>query len=125
LKEKKVKTRNKILVIDDLKTIRLSLQIGLGREGFSVDTAGSAEEGLSKFKNGKYDFVISDIGLPKMNGVTLATIIRELNQRVCIILISAYDFADYKKELKKIENCYQLGKPYETLNYETHPVLLR
>ncbi len=58
-----------ILVVDDEKNIRRTLRMVLEGEGFSVEDAGTAEEGLEKVEAGGIDLVILDIRLPSMSGL--------------------------------------------------------
>jgi len=103
----------KILVVDDQKNLRISLSIGLGREGFFVDSAKNAQTALVKLKEQYYDFVLTDIKMPDINGFVLATIIKELYPNINIILMSAYDFKDYNGKYVHLNECPKLSKPFE------------
>ena len=59
----------KILVIDDEKSIRKTLQEILEYEKHTVDLANEGTEGLEMFRNNKYDIVLCDIKMPKMDGI--------------------------------------------------------
>jgi len=103
----------KILVVDDQKNVRNSLSIGLGREGYLVDVAKNAQVALVKLKEGCYDFVLTDVKMPDINGFVLARIIKELYPDIHIILMSAYDFRDYEGKHQQLEKCPKLSKPFE------------
>ncbi len=103
----------KILVVDDQKNVRISLSIGLGREGYLVDVAKNTQAALEQLKEKHYDFVLADIKMPDINGFVLATIIKELYPNVHIILMSAYDFRDYEGKYNQLDNCPKLSKPFE------------
>lgn len=105
----------KILVVDDQKNVRISLSIGLGREGFFVDVASNAKGALLKLKESAYDAVLTDIRMPDSNGFVLATIIKELYPHINIILMSAYDFLDYESRYEDLNNCPKLSKPFEMI----------
>jgi len=57
-----------ILVIDDEKAILDAIKIELSRAGFKVEIALDGLEGIQKFNTGRFDLVITDILMPKLNG---------------------------------------------------------
>ena len=103
----------KILVVDDQKNVRISLSIGLGREGYLVDVAKNAQVALVKLKEECYEYVLADVKMPDINGFVLATIISQLYPEIRIILMSAYDFRDYEGKYKQLDKCPKLSKPFE------------
>lgn len=78
----------KILVIDDDIEILQLLKILLSSEGYEVTTASSAFGGLEIFKNGRFNLILLDLGLPDLEGEHLCKIIRKSSD-VPIIIISA------------------------------------
>jgi DNA-binding response OmpR family regulator len=81
----------KILVVDDEEVIRYTLQKKLSRLGFNITTAEKAEDVLYLLKSGeKYDLVISDVKLRKMDGIELLRRINGLDEPVPVLIISAY-----------------------------------
>ena len=79
----------KLLIIDDEKSIRLSLQVGLKKLGVEIFTAASGEEGLGLFEQTKPDIAIIDIKLPGIDGIEVLRRIRKDNKS-CIILMITY-----------------------------------
>ena len=77
-----------ILLVDDHMGTRVTLSIALRNEGFEVDVAQSASEALGKVKNKSYDWVISDIVMPRMGGLKLAKKVKSLRPECKIVLIS-------------------------------------
>jgi len=70
----------KILVVDDDALLRRSLKYRLEREGYSVVTADSGDEGISLARADHPDLILLDIGLPDRDGLDVArTVQRELN----------------------------------------------
>ena len=59
----------KILVVDDEKPIRDSLKMVLDEEGFETSTAADGEDALVKIREVEYDVVITDIKMPKLDGM--------------------------------------------------------
>ncbi len=82
----------KILIVEDDESGRVLLRsIVRYIAGIELlDDVESAEEALEIFVPGKYDLIITDIGLTKMNGVEFCLKIRELDKEVKIIALSGY-----------------------------------
>ena len=79
-----------ILIIDDEKAIRKTLTEILSFEGYKIDEAVDGEEGLKKFKDKTYDVVLSDIKMPKIDGLDFLQRALEANPDVPIIMISGH-----------------------------------
>ncbi|MFT3922650.1 MAG: sigma-54 dependent transcriptional regulator [Myxococcales bacterium] len=82
-----------ILIVDDEKNIRRTLQMVLSGAGFDTLEAGSAEEALSLLEErGEVDLVILDLKLPKMNGLEALAKIRSRPEwtRLPVIVISGH-----------------------------------
>jgi two-component system response regulator AtoC len=80
----------KILVIDDDKSIRESLELYLEEEGYDVHTASNGTEGLNQFVVITPDVVILDIRLPDIDGFTVLEDLREEDEKVKVIMITAH-----------------------------------
>jgi len=79
-----------ILVIDDERAIRKTLNEILSFEGFTVDEAADGAEGLKKIKENNYDCVLCDIKMPKMDGLELLEVAREEKPDTPFIVISGH-----------------------------------
>jgi PAS domain S-box-containing protein len=84
------KGTGRLLVIDDEKAVRISLNNMLVRMGYEVDTATNGREGLQKFKEQKFDLVVLDIIMPEMNGKETFLKIREIDPDARVLLTSGY-----------------------------------
>lgn len=84
---------DKILVIQDNKSINLALKYRLEPEGFVLDISETGEEGIEKAKTDKYRLILLDCNLPGINGLEVCRILKkeEKTKNIPIILISAYD----------------------------------
>jgi DNA-binding response OmpR family regulator len=82
-----------ILVVDDEENIRLVIREYLEHENYLVDEAINGIDALDKIEKNKYDLIILDIMMPKMNGFDL---LRHINSDVSIIMLSAKD-TEYDK----------------------------
>jgi DNA-binding response OmpR family regulator len=81
----------RVLIVDDERDIVDVLKRGLSLKGIDVDAFSDPLEALTEFKPGRYDFVVTDIRMPRMNGFDLYRGIRSQDANVRIYLLSAYD----------------------------------
>ena len=88
----------KILVVEDDNKIQELIVEFLSYQGYKVDMANDGVEGYEKFKKDKYDLVILDVMMPKLNGYSLCKMIKNLNKQVSIIFLTALD--DEESEIK-------------------------
>lgn len=84
----------KILVIDDDSSIAESLDLYLTEEGYTVYTAATGTDGLNAFVKHAPDLVILDIRLPDIDGFTVLEDLREEEENVKVIMITAYHDMD-------------------------------
>lgn len=80
----------KILVIDDDVSICQALEQYFTEEGYTVDTAQNGTEGLNKYVSDPADVVILDIRLPDVDGFCVLEDLREENENVKVIMVTAY-----------------------------------
>ena len=80
----------KLLLIEDDKEISVMLKNFLCTEDFEVETAFDGEEACEKFFSGRYDLVLLDLMIPKVNGMMVMARIRE-KSTVPVIILSARD----------------------------------
>ncbi|HWR89000.1 MAG TPA: sigma-54 dependent transcriptional regulator [Dissulfurispiraceae bacterium] len=80
----------RILIVEDEDTLSASLKRVFSREGYEVDTVGSAELALDILERGSYDVIVTDIILPGIDGIELLRIIRERLRDQIVIVVTAY-----------------------------------
>ncbi len=90
-----------ILIVDDEPLIRQSLYEILRIEGYRVQMASSGEEATEIVKNNKIDIVLTDLKLPKMNGIELLTKIKKDSKETEIIVITGYGSIETAVEAMK------------------------
>ncbi len=91
----------KLLYIEDDKDIR-EIYLNLLQEHIGeIHCANDGEEGYSKYLEVKPDIILLDINMPKVDGLTLATKIREMDKNVKIIITTSY--SEREKLLQAIE----------------------
>ena len=78
----------KVLVIDDCECIADLIQEALCQEGYLVDVAVDGKEGLTKYFEGEYDLVITDMKMPGCNGLAVSERIKRSNRPTLLIGIS-------------------------------------
>ncbi|MDD3875836.1 MAG: sigma-54 dependent transcriptional regulator [Bacteroidales bacterium] len=79
-----------ILIIDDERSIRSTLQEILEYEKFKVDTAADGLEGLEKVKLNNYDVILCDIKMPKMDGIEVLENIFSIRPDATVVMITGH-----------------------------------
>jgi len=100
-----------ILVIDDEKSIRKALHEILQSEGYNVEEAADGREGYNLIKAKKYDCVLSDIKMPKMDGIEMLDKLYNEGIEVPIIMISGHGSTDTAVEAVKKGAFDYISKP--------------
>ncbi|MBU1184804.1 MAG: sigma-54 dependent transcriptional regulator [Proteobacteria bacterium] len=80
----------RILVVDDDQGMREFLEIMLTREGYRVTTVGDGGKALNQCRKEKIDLVITDLRMPKMDGIGFLREIKDISPETMVILITAY-----------------------------------
>jgi PAS domain S-box-containing protein len=116
-KETKVPpTKLNILWVDDDDDIRLVVREMVKQIGNNITMASGGKEALSYLDNNVYDVVITDIGMPEMNGWQLAEIIRhKYGPDIKIAVASGWGAQIKDTDLKKHGITYLLNKPFSIL----------
>jgi CheY-like chemotaxis protein len=81
----------RILVVDDEDWVRVSVTTVLRRAGHHVTTADDGEDALGKFHPGHFDLVITDIVMPRREGIETLRAVRKLETGIRIIAMSESD----------------------------------
>jgi CheY-like chemotaxis protein len=91
------------LVVDDVSDVTEMLSVLMTHAGYQVSTASSAPEALELARENRFDVIISDIGMPGMNGYELAETLRSLPgyETVPMVAVTGYSmFDDRTRSLK-------------------------
>ncbi len=103
----------KLLYVEDNLEAREST-IGILEEFFSnIIIAEDGEEGLEKFKNSDIDLIITDINMPKMNGLDMINKIRDIDEDVFVLVLSAYNESGFFMDSIRLGVDGYLLKPIE------------
>ena|SRR5438270_11883913 len=106
-----------VLVVDDDPVILRLLEVNFQLEGIEVTTANDGEEGLARVRRNRYDVVISDIMMPRVNGLEFLGALRAnpRTARLPVILLSAKaQAADVQRGLELGADDY-VTKPFDPL----------
>jgi two-component system response regulator PilR (NtrC family) len=105
--------KEKILVVDDEKSMREFLEIMLRKEDYRVSLASNGEEVLRLIERDIFDLVLLDIRMPKMDGIAVLKKIKALSPETVVIMITAYASADTAIKAMK-EGAYDyITKPFK------------
>jgi len=83
-----VKTSKKILIIEDEKAISKALDLKLTYEGFSVKTVFNGIEALSLLEKEKFDLILLDLVMPKLDGFGVLEVLKSKGNKIPIIVSS-------------------------------------
>lgn len=79
-----------ILIVDDEKDILEPIRDMLDNFFLSCDTATNGVKALELYEKNRYDIVLTDINMPKMDGIELSRKIKAINSKQCILVLSGY-----------------------------------
>jgi CheY-like chemotaxis protein len=84
------------LVVDDVSDVTEMLSVLMTHAGYEVSTASSALDALALAREHRFDVIISDIGMPEMNGYELAQALRALPdyETVPMVAVTGYSMFD-------------------------------
>ena len=83
-------TARPILVVDDEPGMRTALFEALTRQGHAVDLAENGAEALEKFRAENFDLVITDVRMPKLDGMALLREIKRAAPETPVLVVSGY-----------------------------------
>ena len=101
----------RVLVVDDEKSIRITLREFLQNEGYEVQMAENAMEAREILKSGQFDVVLSDIIMPKLSGVELLAHIQRDSPNAKVIIMTGEPTADTAAEALRRGAFDYLTKP--------------
>ena len=109
------KRRGTVFVVDDVPDVTEMIELLLKHAGYDVSTAESAQDALHLARLNHYDLVISDIGMPEMNGYELAAALRELAAYNKTPLIAVTGYSEYDDRGRAVRAGFNvhLTKPIE------------
>lgn len=108
-----VDEEKKILVVDDEKNIRITLEKALSLADYSVSTAYNGEEALEILNEKEIPVILLDLKLPGMDGIEVLSEINKLDYETKVIIITGYSSVDSAVETMKMGAVDYLQKPFK------------
>lgn len=102
----------KILLVEDDKTLNFIIKDNLEQAGYVVTSAEDGEAAMKLFSSGKFNLCLLDVMLPKKDGFTLAKEIREMDDHVPIIFLTARSMTEDRITGLTIGGDDYLTKPF-------------
>lgn len=108
-----IQTAQKILIVDDETSICSGLKMSLEAEGYSVDVAFSGKAGLDNCRKITPDVTVLDLRLPDIDGIAMLKEIKEIDEDIIVIMITA--FGDTRDAVEAVKNgAYDfITKPFD------------
>jgi len=107
----------KILVVDDERNIRLLLSEVLSHEGFEVTEAKDGQESLEKMEKHDFDLVITDVNMPRLDGIAMLHRMEKAGRKEKVIIMSANPSQQMFLHKSMNRVITQLCKPFNIANF--------
>jgi two-component system response regulator MprA len=82
---------NRLLVVDDDPALARTLRRALGIEGYDVECAGDGAEALQRLSGCRFDAVVLDVSMPRLDGLAVCRRMRERRDRTPVLMLTARD----------------------------------
>ncbi len=102
----------KILVVDDESEMRVALETTLKREGYQPVSVPDGKAAWEKIEHESFDLIISDVKMPRMDGVELLRNVKQHAPKTIVIMMTAYGDIDNAVETMKVGAFDYLLKPF-------------
>jgi nitrogen regulation protein NR(I) len=105
--------KKQVLIVDDEPNLRKILAAQLSRDGYDVLLAEDGEQGLSLLREHHIDLVVTDLKMPKVDGMTLLREALRESPQLPIVMITAHGTVDTAVEALKLGAFDYLTKPFD------------
>jgi len=102
----------KILVVDDESEMRVALETTLKREGYQPVCVEDGKKAWERVQDESFDLIVSDVKMPKMDGVELLSAVKRHSPKTIVIMMTAYGDIDNAVETMKMGAFDYLLKPF-------------
>lgn len=108
-----------ILVVDDTPIVAETIDLLLSHLGHDVEVTSDGAGALSKFQSGKYNLVITDYLMPKMNGIELAKAIKSQAAGQLVLLLSAFTAKIFAVDGEPLPVDFVMQKPFSVQEFQS------
>ncbi|SFW35756.1 sigma-54-dependent transcriptional regulator [Luteibacter sp. UNCMF366Tsu5.1] len=106
-------TAKRILVVDNEAKMRRILELSLRSMGHDVEQAGDGQEALAMLDTGSFDLVLTDLRMPRLDGIGLLRALREADNDIPVIVMTAYGTIETAVAAMKIGAADYIIRPFE------------
>jgi len=106
-------TTKRILVVDNEAKMRRILELSLKSMGHEVEQAGDGQEALAKIEIGSFDLVLTDLRMPRLDGIGLLTALRDSDNDIPVIVMTAYGTIETAVAAMKVGAADYVIRPFE------------
>ncbi len=109
----------RLLVVDDEESQRTLMEITLRKEGYQVDVAGDGGQALELIRTVPYDVVLTDIKMPRADGIEVLKAVKEVSPETVVMMITAYASHETAVEAMKLGAKDYIPKPFKIIEIKT------
>ncbi|HEU4383928.1 MAG TPA: sigma-54 dependent transcriptional regulator [Anaeromyxobacteraceae bacterium] len=102
-----------VLIVDDEESMRHLLSVILADRGYEVRAVSNGEDALKEIQTRDYDAVLSDVRMPRMDGLRLLEAVKRLQPELTFIVMSAYGTQDDAIQAMKAGAYDYVSKPFK------------
>lgn len=113
MNDEAIVTKRNVLVVDDDPAIQEMLCEIIQQEGCNAVSVGSGEEALKQVESQHFDLVFLDLVLPGISGVDTLSAIKEKDDGVVVITITAYGYSIWAKQAMALGSMFLIHKPFQ------------
>lgn len=106
-------TAKRILVVDDEAKMRRILELSLKSMGHDVEQASDGQEALAMLETGSFDLVLTDLRMPRLDGIGLLRALREAENDIPVIVMTAYGTIETAVAAMKVGAADYVIRPFE------------
>lgn len=108
-----MRIKPKILLVEDEENIAMGIKYNLEAEGFEVVATADASTALTEFRKSTFDCIVLDIMLPGVSGYSICESIRDIDQQVPVLFLSARTLSEDRAKGFDVGGNQYLSKPFE------------
>jgi two-component system, chemotaxis family, chemotaxis protein CheY len=105
----------RILTVDDSASIRLTTRVALSNAGYTITEAVDGMDGIDKLRSGQFDLIVTDLNMPRMDGLTMIRELRKMpaHMGVPVIFLTTESDNELKSQAKAAGATGWLTKPFD------------